>query len=323
MAGAVGVLLAGGLRHSLLRRQTDRAIGTLPVNEHMTLLGSWLERLGAEQRIEHVLIVTSDEEDRRSLEQVANQVTGPGEIEVIVEPEPHRGTGGALHDVLIGQPWNLIVMGEVSAVPPPQISPVIDAVELGDSVLAVGISELKRPVGLFAMLRMALEDVPKVGYFDFKEQLVSSISDKGHVIRPIELMPRHLRVADLQGWLDAIRAFEGGVHPEANVSAESRLEGMTCIMKNATVQDGASIRDSLVMDGAIVKRNAVVARSVVGPGMCIQEEHRIIDGILMTQFEQKQNWSGIAPTATGSGRLRPVSRERSAPESTSIKEISK
>lgn len=323
MTSAVGVLLAGGLRHSLLRRQTNCAIGTLPVNEHMTLLDSWLDRFGAEQRIERILIVTSDEEDQRNLAIVANEASLQKEVEVIVEPEPHRGTGGALYDVLLGKPWNLIVLGEVSAVPPANISPVIDAVELGDSVLAVGVSELHRPVGLFAMLSMALEHVPKVGYFDFKEQLVSSISDKGYVVRPIELMPRHLRVADLQGWLNAIRSFGGGVHPEANVSAESRIEGNVCIMKNATVHDGAAIRDSLVMSGAIVNRDAVVARSVVGPGMCIQEGHRIIDGILMTQLGQSQNWNGIAPTATGSGRLRSVTRDRSTPESTSAKEILK
>lgn len=321
MTGAVGVLLAGGLRHSLLRRQTGQPIGTLPVNEYSTLLGSWLERLGTDRRIEHVLIVTSDEEDRSRLEEVASEVTDTNEVEVIVEPDPHRGTGGALHDVLLRQAWNLIVLGEVSAVPPANISPVIDAVELGDAVMAVGISELKRPIGIYAMLRMALEHVPRVGYFDLKEQLVSGLANAGHVVRPIELMPRHLRVAELQGWLQAIRAFKGGVHPKADVSAETRLEGTTCIMKNATVQSGAAIRDSLIMEGAIIEENAVVARSVVGPGMRIAQGHRIIDGILMGKLSIQDDSHGIAPAAIGTGRLRPVGNGKYTDGSDSAKEL--
>jgi bifunctional N-acetylglucosamine-1-phosphate-uridyltransferase/glucosamine-1-phosphate-acetyltransferase GlmU-like protein len=291
------------------------------VNEHTTLLGSWLKCFGTDQRIERVLIVTSDDEDRRRLEDVASEVTVAIEVEVVVEPDPHRGTGGALHDVLIGQPWNLIVLGEVSAVPAPNISPVIDAVELGDAVMAVGISELQRPIGIYAMLKMALDQVPRVGYFDLKEQLVSSLAKTGHIVQPIELMPRHLRVAELEGWLQAIRAFEGGVHPEANVSAEARLEGTVCILKNATVKSGAAIRDSMVMEGAVIEENAIVARSVVGPGMHIAQGHRIIDGILISQLTIGSDSYGIAPSATGTGRLRRVGAAKFTYGSDSAKEM--
>ena len=34
--------------------------------------------------------------------------------------------------------------------------------EYGDAAMSVGVSELDRPIGIFAMLRMALEKVPQV-----------------------------------------------------------------------------------------------------------------------------------------------------------------
>lgn len=309
MTGAVGVLLAGGLRHSLLRRQTGCAIGILPVNEYTSLLGTWLQRFSQEPRIKHVLIVASDMVDRDLLEQAACESPIDCKVEIIVDPNPHRGTAGVLHDVVLNLPWNLVILGEVSAVPPHEIREAIDVVELGDAVMSVGISELQRPIGVYAMLRMALDHVPRIGYFDLKEQLISSLANAGHVVRPVVLMPRHLRLADLEGWLGALRFFDGGVHPESDVSADARLEGLVCIMQSATIQSGAAIRDSLVMEGAIVESDTVVARSVVGPGMRIEQGHRIIDGILIKRLDIHNFSDGIAPVAIGTGRLRTGSEQ--------------
>ena len=86
------------------------------------------------------------------------------------------------------------------------------------------------------------------------------------------------------------------------------FEGTVCVLKGAIVKSNASIRDSLIMEGACIESEAVVARSVVGPGMRIKKGHRIIDGILMNTYSDRPHTDGIAPIATGTGRLRPTRR---------------
>ena len=305
---AVGVLLGGGLRHSLLRRQVGCAIGTLPINEHGSLLGAWIKRFSSDSRIKKILVVSSDEFDRKQLKSAGSVLQVDCDIEHIVDPSPHRGTGGVLSDVMAKLPWDLMLMGEISAMPPAHVSKTLDSVEYSDAAMSVGVSELDRPIGIFAMLRMALEKVPQVGYFDLKEQLVPALANAGHVVRPVVLMPRHIRLENLDGWLSAIRTMEGGVHPEADVSPAARIEGTVCVLKDAIVKSNASIRDSLIMEGACIESEAVVARSVVGPGMRIKKGHRIIDGILMNTYSDRSHRDGIAPIAIGTGRLRPIRR---------------
>lgn len=279
--GATGVLLAGGLSPSMLRQQVGCPIGTLPVNEHQTLLGSWLERLGAEPRITSIIVATSDEVDRTRLAAAAEHAAVRCSVEFVVDPEPHRGTAGVVADVVRRSSSTIIVVGEVSAVPPPSLSKAIDAVETGDALMSVGVSDEMQSIGLFALHRMVLDHVPRIGYFDLKEQLVPAVVGAGHTVRAVRLMPAHLRVAALDPWLQTIRMYDGGVHPDAVVSDRSRLEGTVCIRAGASV-GAAAIGDSLVMQDAVIEDGAVIARSVVGPGARVRSGHRVIDGILLS-----------------------------------------
>ena len=57
------------------------------------------------------------------------------------------------------------------------------------------------------------------------------------------------------------------------------------------------------MSGAVIEEGAIIARSVVGPGVRIRKDHRIIDGISAGIRPQDIHEHGIAPSAEGSGRL--------------------
>ena len=164
-----------------------------------------------------------------------------------------------------------------------------------------------------------MERVPKVGYYDLKEQLIPALAQAGHAIRPVSLMPRHIRMGDLEGWLAAIRFMGGGVHPDAQVATDVRMEGTVCVLKQASIEPGASIRDSMIMEGACVESEAVVARSVVGPGMKIKKGNRIIDGILMNTYLESEDVDGIAPIATGTGRLSLVRTSRASTDEGNLK----
>lgn len=274
------VLLAGGIEHSILRKQVGQAIGTLPINATQSLLGCWLECLASEPRIQRVIVATSDAFDQAMLIDAVSAVDLRLAVDVVIDPEVHRGTAGVVADVLWHDDATSIGVGEVSAVPPPSISPAIDALDRDGTLMVVGTSDDAQSIGFFAFHRKVLGLVPRVGYFDLKEQFINAVIKDGHSVRAVRLMDHHHRLATLKGWLETIKHFKGGIHEAARVSEHARIEGAVCIEEDALIES-ASLCDAVIMRGAVVEEGAIVARSVIGPGARVAAGHRVIDGIFL------------------------------------------
>ena len=303
MSSALGIILSGGLRQPLLRRQMGVPIGALPVTEHSTLLGTWVRRMLEFSTIESILVVTSDIADNEMLSQAISSESLDKYVEVIVEPAGHRGPAGVLRDVGLDLNTDKIVVGELSSVPPPSVDEIVTGLGSESVGMTIGVSENQRPIGLYGFTRESLEIIPELGFFDVKEQLIPSLIEKGSVVCPIVMMPKQLRVGELHEWLQAIRFLEAGSHSEATIPSSARIEGASLIQQGAIIHETVSILDSIVMSGAEIESGAVIARSVIGPGVRVRKGFRIIDGILAGQTSQKLDDHGIAPSAQGSGRL--------------------
>jgi hypothetical protein len=274
------VLLAGGIEHSLLRKQVGHAIGTLPISAKQSLLGCWLERIAAEPRVRKVIVATSEVFDQADLRHAVSSAATKLAVDVVIDPDVHRGTAGVVADVLWHDDSTIMCVGEVSAVPPPSIGRAIDALGQERTLMVVGTCDDARAIGFFAFHRKALGLVPRVGYFDLKEQFINAVIKDGHIVRAVQLMDRHLRLTTLEGWLEATKHFDGGIHQAATVSDQARLEGSVCIEEGARV-GSASLCDAIIMRGAVVEDGAIIARSVVGPGARVAQGRRVIDGIFL------------------------------------------
>lgn len=285
MERITAVMLLGGLRRSALEVAAGLRPACLPLDAESTLFGAWaglLSRAGcASLRVITSGALGDDDVDR---EIDAARIRFPAlSITHSVEPSSHRGTGGLLRDAVADLPFSEFVLSvEPHCAPPTTLRPLLDAA--ATAPMAVGISADDAPAGACLIRVELLEQAPRIGYHDFKEQFVPLMVTKGVRVAPAALSSPGTRVHDLRRYLSAVAwwaSMDGPrVHPAAEVDPSARISGTSIVMPEARVGPEAIVHDSVILANAAVGERSVVARSLVPRGFRVAPRSLTVDRIL-------------------------------------------
>lgn len=261
------VLLGGTVRQTELRRAIGRHILQLPLDSETTILSRWTEQVGAlGQRLGiasvHLRVLISPDEQFV----VKAPSTQGTEVSIRIDPNPTRGTGGVLRDLVEGIPdsrWLLVANANQTFVGNP-----LDAVE---RLAATGADMALMPAadgnGGFMLLArcQCFKGIAPRGFVDLKEQALPAIARQFdvRVVDPEpELTPSAIR--SLRDYLDLLTRLNPS--SAANGPDEDWSNAFRIVEAGANVAPDARIHNSVVLAGATVGSGAVVARCVVGPG---------------------------------------------------------
>jgi NDP-sugar pyrophosphorylase family protein len=150
------------------------------------------------------------------------------------------------------------------------------------------------------LLRAAtLRAIPRLGYFDFKEQALPSIAAK-HDVRVVPLHgPSVIPIRSLGDYIRAARHYHGALAGKSAAAvvhfARSQIEAepfdglcgidgwrsfFSIIENEAVVDPTAHLHDSVVLAGATVEAGAIVVRSLVAPGAIVRRDQRAVETIV-------------------------------------------
>lgn len=274
MSGPTVVMLAGTLRPSPLREAINVPVLCLPLGPDRTLLDAWIRVLAAVDAVGDVRVVGNNERDVERFQQAIamSEVEHSGEVRTAAETTSWRGAGGILFDVTGDvPPETTIIAIEANVLPPFDLHPLLEAMN-PPTVGVVGVCGVDEPAGVYAFRRETFEHVPKVGYFDLKEQFLPKLAEEKAEVRTARLGDARIRLRDREGYLAAtVRRFAQhgngtlSVARDASVSGSAILYGACVIESGAVIEDGAVVHDSVVLRGATIGGGAVVSESVVGP----------------------------------------------------------
>jgi hypothetical protein len=263
------VLLGGTVRQTQLRRAIGRHILQLPLDPVTTILSRWTDQVGALARRVHLpsihlrVLINPDEQFSPD----ATPIIGTN-VSVRTDPNPTRGTGGVLRDLVEGIPdsrWLLVANANQTFVGDP-----LDAVVRLAGVNAdMSLMPAADGNGGFMLLARCecFKGIAPRGFVDLKEQALPAIAKRFdvRVVDPEpDLTPTSIR--SLRDYLDLLKRLSlPGASSDA-VSVEDWSNAFSIVEAGASVAPGARIHNSVILAGAVVESNAVVARCVVGPG---------------------------------------------------------
>jgi hypothetical protein len=273
------VVLAEGLRKSSFESLVGMPPQLLPMAPSVSLLACWYAKLAeVPDDLPPLEILVSSSQGYQSMD----VLSADPRFKRVIDPRPHRGTGGVLADYLTRresayEDLDYLFVIERSGCPPRSLRGFFQNLESNPDIL-IGVSELDRLVGIMAIKPHVLELVPEVGYFDLKEQTVDKAVQCGLSVTAAVIMPRAIQVRSLRGWLDAIRYLN---LPESSSGepVSYSAHGTNCIDPGARIGK-AVILDSIVMENATVENGAIIARSVLCPGAHVASGTHVIDSII-------------------------------------------
>ena len=308
------LMLAGALHPSPLRRQLGMPPLCLPLGDGQTLLTAWLDTLrdgvaGADIQI--AVNTKQDAEAIRSLVEIAGIEGAP---RVVREPASWRGTGGIIRDLCPDGSGRALLVVEANCLPPASLQSLVGTLD-DQTQGVVGTTADDEPTGLYLFEPATLEVIPRIGYFDLKEQLLPALNTSGSRIRAVRVTDRVFRLRDRSSYLQAVRAFaewrgstdEFRVSPQATVAASARIFGDSIIEAEVIVEADAVVHDSVLLSGATVERGAVVSRSIVGRGVRIPAAGSILD--LVAGESGLESLAGFTGSAVPSTQITEHSRD--------------
>ena len=188
----------------------------------------------------------------------------------VADRDRYRGTGGVLSDAADDLDDNARILVLVaSEVVGEELAEAIETVAAVDADVVLCRRADFTPSGLWSVRAGCLRRVSKVGYADFKEQVLADLSDSCDIrAATLPKSGRRLHaIRDLNSYLaclaDARAADGSGVIAEPGVERSPE----------------ALVVDSVLLRGAVVEAGAVVARSVVGPGVRVRSGQRVVDEV--------------------------------------------
>ena len=296
------VLLAGALTPSPLRQSLDIPVLCLPLSRQIRLLDLWLRVIDSQAGCSGVKIVVSSDMDAQRVQQVIDQRDESGllqptlAIEVLVDPHEYRGPAGRLRDIAdtveLAEDAALIV-GEASSHPPLSLHGVLAGLT-EDVVGIVGTSAAREPAGLYAFTEPAIEVIPRIGFFDLKEQWLPALYERGLKVGMHVTVEQLLRIRDRSSYLAAVRRHIGAADDRSHTPSETRSASAhvcprSLIGDGVVIEDGAIIKDSVVMGGATIGSGAVVHRSIVGPSGVVPPRARACSTVVADARPARSN----------------------------------
>lgn len=287
----VAIVLAGRgatTRTVALSTALGLPVAALPINAERNLVECWVKRMAEGGFVGHVVLAITSDAERAFY--AALQAPAGVTLHVRVDTSGHRGAGGT-----VGDAWNELadsldaasraggaIVVEASNVPLIDFGAFFAAIDGGDGAL-IGASSDAAPAGITWLSPDALGLVPRIGYFDLKEQLVAATVASGKRVGARFGDSEGCRISDRASYLRAVslmqRAGAAGRCAETAVEPGAVVRGSSLLCRGAVVERGALVVDSIVLPGARVCADAVVARSIVPPGSHVPCGYLVVDEI--------------------------------------------
>ena len=284
-------MLAGHMRSSLLRDSLDTPTILLPLRRSATVFEAWLEILN-QAFVNEVRVAINLDKDTHTINAAIDAMAHKRDFQSVsrtfLEPAAWRGPGGVVRDITLDlSPDTIVVIVEGNSAPASSVRDVISTVE-GGADGAVGVCESNSPAGVSAFRRASIDLIPKIGYFDLKEQFLPALHEAHFRVRPVSVLKGSSRIHDRVSYLEAVRkelAVENQVvtyvkdQAQTIISKNAVIDGRCLIESGVSIDDGSLVHDSVILNGASIGRGAVVARSVIGAGAEIRPGERVVDTI--------------------------------------------
>lgn len=275
------ILLEGTVRGSRWLDAIDRSTLLLPILERRTVLEHWAgqvaqlaENIEAERLQCRILV------GRRGFPPVVPAERARVAFSVEQDPAELRGTGGLLRDVADGYDPNDYLL--VATATQPSLEPLMDMVRPGartGSDVVVYADADHQPLNVFLVACGALQQLPRVGFIDLKEQGIPQIS-RTHSVTIAKCGGRSGQsVRTVHGFLETARRFALGDSRKA-AFAEQWASEFSLIEPGARVSGTATVHDSVVLSGGRVGNGAVVVNSVVCPGGIVRSGQTVVDRVV-------------------------------------------
>ncbi len=251
----------------------------LPVSGYRCLLAWWVDRLD-QAGCREVHVIVNDRADAEQLRQLLPPMDGTGpSVEIEPEAGRWRGTAGLLHDVTRSWGTTMPLLAiEGACLPPPDLDHLTRPVRAEGDLAWVGLCSNRRPVGLTLLDAAALAQVPSIGFYDMKEQLLPALYSAGCGARAVQLEHPGGRVRDRLSYLAAIRRGEETMVCGATDRGRWRA-GACLVHPDAQVDPSAVIHESIVLAGATIGAGAVLSRAIIGPEVTIAPDEVVRDRV--------------------------------------------
>jgi hypothetical protein len=278
------ILLAGTVRPSALSRSIGRSLLDLPTQTGCTVLDVWKsqgEDLASAAELEMPLRIMIDDKSRAP---VSDSNSSLLQMSVERDPAPFRGTGGVLRDVCSEYDPDDVVLvanaGQILIEPLERLAQELSAAGGDVALLTHGDGT---PSGLMLVRCGVLNSLRRVGFLDFKEQVLPELGARGEQVRIIR-RPRAtgVPVRTLDGYIAGLRSYHREqVRPSLNENLQEEWRpAFSIVEEGAQVDPDATIHDSVVLAGGRVQCGAVVVRSVVCPGGVVRAGATVADMII-------------------------------------------
>ena len=285
-------MLAGHMRSSSLRDSLDTPTILLPLRRSATVFESWLEILN-QAFVDEVRVAINLDKDTHAINAAIDAMTRKRDFQAVtrtfLEPAAWRGPGGVVRDITLDLDADtIVVIVEGNSAPVSSVKDVISTVQ-GGADGAVGVCGSNSPAGVSAFRRSSIDLIPKIGYFDLKEQFLPALHEAHFRVRPVSVLKGSSRIHDRLSYLEAVRkelAVENQVvtyskdQDQTIISKNAVVDGRCLIESGVTIDDGVLVHDSVILNGASIGYGAVVARSVVGAGAKVRPGESVVDTIL-------------------------------------------
>jgi hypothetical protein len=270
------LLLAGDAGPKGFRAQVGRNLLDLPVSGGRRLVDLWAgevaklsDYFGWQRLPVRVLIDSKAVAPRGIWDQT------PGiEMSIERDGQAYRGSGGVIRDACREPALDRYVL--VCNAHQVLAEPLSRQVEnlLGLSAdLAFSMEPCGGPAGLFLMAGRCIEDIPAIGFVDFKEQALSLIARKHSVRVAGRTMKSGLPVRNLDEYIGALR------YQNLREGGEVRT-GFSIVEEGAIVSKSARLHDAVVLKGGRVESHAIVAESVVGLGGVVEAGRHVVHSVV-------------------------------------------
>ncbi len=285
------LVLAGSLRAT---RATPIAsalgipVSALPIDANHCGLGLLMERLLRDGLVSRVAIALSDTNERVFYERVAEDAGYADRLEVWVDRQSHRGPAGTVRDYCDGMAVceadraSGVLVIEAGAYTEVDFAQVLEDIDERADATVLATNDL-HPCGVIYLPRRTIDRIPRIGFYDLKQQLLKAISESGGRTVALRGDFATWRIADLRGYLAVVsRRQELGevmISPRARIDPSSLLRGAVLIARDAVVEAGAFLTDSVVLPSAVIGSGAVIARSVIPPGARVPAGARVVDQV--------------------------------------------
>lgn len=279
------ILLGGALRNRDLRSAAGRPLLELPLINSTSIIDHWqqqvrelAEKLHLDQLPIRLLY------DQSSKVVVASRKDPHCPLNVEWDPLDLRGTAGVLHDVCKDYDNDdLILVASANQVLYQNLATLVVRMLAMDGAGCVVRGPDGSAAGLTLLPAKAFREVPEVGFYDLKEQLLPKFAAKSsvgvvrcnrQVSRPIQNRADYIR---------ALREYHLMIQGHEHIGspfAETWGSAFSLVEDGAHVAPGALLHDSVVLRGAKVEPDALVARSVICPGAVVGSGRRVVDRLL-------------------------------------------